>query len=60
MSKQTVWDDGQQVAVTDNNNKVRSGTLEILSSQVFIQFPEGDGVFMNHPDFKKDAKRNAA
>jgi hypothetical protein len=58
--KQVRWDEGQVVTVPDNNGKVRSGTLEILSSQVFVQFPEGDGVFMTHTDFKKEAKRNAA
>jgi hypothetical protein len=59
-AKKIRWDDGQQVCVPDNRGKIRTGTLEILSSQVFVQFPEGDGVFLTHQEFKKEATRPAA
>jgi hypothetical protein len=59
-AKKIRWDDGQQVCVPDNRGKIRTGTLEILASQVFVQFPEGDGIFLTHQDFKKEATRHAA
>jgi len=51
MKKKTQYKDGQAVTVKDMKGDLRDGTLEILASQVFIQFPEGDGLFMTHKDF---------
>jgi hypothetical protein len=51
MKKKTQYKDGQAVTVKDGKRGLRDGVLEILASQVFIQFPEGDGIFMTHKDF---------
>jgi hypothetical protein len=51
MNKKTKYEDGQPVTVKDMKGGLRDGVLEILASQVFIQFPEGDGIFMTHKDF---------
>jgi hypothetical protein len=57
--KKQQWTDGVTVTVPDYKGKIRTGTLEILSSQVFILFPEGDGVFYHHSDFYKEVRRAA-
>ena len=49
--------DGARVKVPDIQGIVREGTLELLSTQVFIQFPEGDGVFLSIDEFKYQQKR---
>jgi len=59
MNKQ-YWTTGDIVTIPDDNNKLRTGTLEILSSQMYIQFPEGDGVFYHQQDFYKAVRRAAA
>ena len=59
MNKQS-WSTGDTVTIPDDNNKLRTGTLEILSTQMYIQFPEGDGVFYNQQDFYKAVQRMAA
>lgn len=56
MAKQR-YTDGMTVRVTDINNNAREGILEILSTQVYVGFPEGDGVFMKHDDFFAEQKK---
>jgi hypothetical protein len=62
MSKKTKYEDGMTVTVKDNKGVLRDGTLQILASQVFIEFPQGDGIFMFHKEFFKeqDELRRAA
>lgn len=48
------WDDGDTVTTQDNSGKTRQGILEILSTQVFIGFEDGSGIYQSHADFKKE------
>lgn len=56
MAKQK-FNDGDTVNTADNNNRIRTRILEILSTQVFIGFPEGDCVFITIPEFFRSVQR---
>jgi hypothetical protein len=51
------FNDGDTVKTAVINNRVRTGTLERHSTQVFIGFPEGDCVFIRIPGFFRTVKR---
>lgn len=51
------YKDGMTLEARDLSGKLRPGILEILASQVYVQFTDHpDGVFMDHKAFFDEQK----
>lgn len=57
MTTKVKYTDGMDIQAKDIGGTVRQGKLEILSTQVFVQFLDGSGVFLKHDDFFQEQKQ---